>query len=113
MKRIKLPEAGLKLGLRFQPELNVVAYVSTKRGDPERGPVARMCLAEARLRLVQDGELVRVAGPRRDELAVLVVDDSIPEGRVALRDVAGVTVSESVTITRPDTDTPLGGRHLA
>lgn len=113
MKRIKLPEAGLKLGFRFQPELNVVSYVSTKRGDPDRGPVARMCAREARLRLVQDGELVRVAGPRRHEFAVLVIDDTIPEGRVALRDVAGVTVSESVTITRPDTDNPLGSRHFA
>ena len=37
---------------------------------------------EASLRLLVSGELVRVIGPRRPELATFVVDDSIPRGEV-------------------------------
>ncbi len=112
MKRIKLPQTGLNIGFRFEPGLNVIEFVSTRKGDAERGPQVRMRSSEARFRLVQDGELVRVRGPRRHELAVLVIDESIPEGHVALRDVAGVTVTESVTVVKPDMDTPSGGRHF-
>jgi len=67
---------------------------------------------EARFRLLEDGELVWISGPRRQELAVLMIDESIGPGHVALRDVAGVAVSESVTVTKPDTDTPAGKRHF-
>jgi hypothetical protein len=49
---------------------------------------------------------VWVEGPRRKEIAVLVIDESIPEGRVALRDIAGVTLAEHVVIVKPDLDTP-------
>jgi hypothetical protein len=113
MKRIRLPEAKLNVGSRFRPQLNVIEYTSTKKGDANRGPMVRMRGSEARFRLVQDGELVWVAGPRRQELAELVIDESIPEGHVALRDIAGVTISETVTVSKPDTDTPIGGRHFA
>ncbi len=112
MKRIRLPATNLGLNLRFQPQLFVMEYISTRRGDPERGPMVRMRSSEARLRLVQDGELVRVAGPRRHELAALVIDDTIAEGKVALRDIAGVTLAEYVTVTKPDMDTPPGARHF-
>ena len=112
MKRIPLPDTGLKFGSRFQPGLSVIEYISTRRGDAERGPQVRLRESEARIRLVQDGELVWVAGPRRKELAVLQVDDSIPPGYVALRDVAGVTLTESVTVSKPDLDTPVGGRQF-
>jgi anaerobic selenocysteine-containing dehydrogenase len=112
MRRFRLPATPLNLGTRFQPQLNVIEYVSTKKGDRERGPMVRLRDSEARIRLIQDGELVWVAGPRRQELALLVVDDAIPSGRVALRDIAGVAVSESVTVSKPDLDTPLGKRHF-
>lgn len=112
MKRIRLPVAPLNLGSRFQPQLKVVSYTSTRKGDAERGPMVRLRASEARIRLVENGELVWVAGPRRQELAVLVVDEAIPPGHVALRDIAGVTVSESVTVSKPDTDTPFGNRHF-
>jgi hypothetical protein len=112
MKRIRLPEAKLNIGTRFRPLLNVIEYTATKKGDPDRGPMVRMRGSEARFRLIQDGELVWVAGPRRQELAVLVIDDGIPEGHVALRDIAGVTITESVTVSKPDTDTPPGKRHF-
>ena len=112
MKRARLPGAPLKLGIRFQPQLKVVEYISTQKGDAARGPMVRITSAEARIRLLQDGELVWVAGPRRSELAVLEIDDSVGAGHAVLRDVAGVTVSESITVTKPDTDTPIGKRHF-
>ena len=72
----------------------------------------RMRSSEARIRLLQDGELAWVQGPRRQELAELRIDESIPAGSIALRDIAGVTVSERVRVSKPDTDTPIGKRHF-
>jgi len=112
MKRMQLPDVRLKLSGNYRPKLFVVEYVSTKKGDAERGPLVRMRSSEARIRLIQDGELVWVAGPRRSELAELHIDDSIAEGNVFLRDIAGVTLSEYVTVSKPDTDAPLSGRHF-
>jgi anaerobic selenocysteine-containing dehydrogenase len=112
MKRFLLPDVRLKLGGNYRPQLNVIEYVATRKGDPERGPLVRMRSSEAVIRLIEDGTLVWVSGPRRQELAQLEIDDSIPEGHVFLRDIAGITVTEYVTVTRPDTDSPLGGRHF-
>ena len=114
MRKMRLESTGasLSLGKRFQPELRVIEYVSTQKGDAERGPQVRMNSGEARFRLLLDGELVWVQGPRRNELAQLVIDDGIPQGNVALRDVAGVTVSESVAVSKPDLDTPADKRHF-
>ena len=112
MKRMRIETRNLSLGSRFQPQLKVSEYISTHKGDAERGPLVRLNAAEAKIRLVEDGELVWVAGPRRNELAVLVIDESVTPGHVALRDVAGVAVSESVTVSKPDTDTPIGKRHF-
>ena len=106
------PVVTLGLSNRYRPQLLVHEYVATKRGDPERGPMARLRSSEARIRLIQDGELVWVEGPRRKEIAVLVIDESIPEGRVALRDIAGVTLAEHVVIVKPDLDTPPGSRQV-
>jgi hypothetical protein len=114
MKRLRLESTGVSfsLGNRFQPELRVIEYVSTQKGDAERGPQVRMNSGEARFRLLLDGELVWVQGPRRNEIAQLLIDDAIPQGNVALRDVAGVTVSESVAVRKPDLDTPADKRHF-
>lgn len=60
---------------------------------------------EAALRLVSDGEMVWVQGPRRQELAVLSVDDTVPKGGVVVRDIGGLAVSEIVRISKPDMDT--------
>lgn len=106
MKRMKLPSAAAKLASRFKPELMVVEFVATRRGDAERGPLVRMNRDEARARLVDDGELVWVEGPRRKEIAVLKIDDSLTPRQVALRDIAGVTLTEKVTVTKPDLDNP-------
>ncbi len=44
---------------------------------------------EARFRLLVDGELVWIYGPRRHELAPVLIDDAVPRGGVVVRDIAG------------------------
>jgi hypothetical protein len=61
---------------------------------------------EAALRMLTGGEMAWVEGPRRQELATVIIDDTIPKGGVVVRDVAGVVVSEIITIRKPDLDTP-------
>jgi hypothetical protein len=90
----------------YSPPLQVVGFLATKRGDADRGPEVRMCGDEATLRLLQDGELVRVAGARRQEIAVLRVDDRLVRGVVVLRDVAGVSPSEVVRVRKAETELP-------
>lgn len=88
----------------YNPPLQVVAFVGTRKGDPDRGPQVRLRSEEAALRLLSDGELVWVQGPRRQELATVVIDDDVPKGGVVVRDVAGLTVSEIVRLSKPDFD---------
>jgi hypothetical protein len=91
---------------QYSPPLQVVGFIATKPGDAHRGPMVRLRRADALIRLVQEGELVWVHGPRRQELAVLEIDDSLPRGGVVLRDIAGVAPSEIVRIVKPDLDAP-------
>ena len=58
----------------------------------------------ARERLLIDGELAWVYGPRRHELATVRVDEAVPLGDVVLRDVAGASPSEIVRVIKPDLD---------
>jgi hypothetical protein len=111
VKRLRLPDSGIRIGFGFQPELRVVDYISSKRGDPDGGPMVRMRGAEARFRMLEEGELAWVRGPRRNELAVVEIDESVPQGSVVVRDIGGVSVSESVVVSKPDLDTP-PGRHV-
>jgi anaerobic selenocysteine-containing dehydrogenase len=67
---------------------------------------------DAKIRLLQDGELAWVEGPRRHELAVVVIDDTVPDGSVRVRDIAGVTVTEHVVVSKPDLDSPPPGRTV-
>lgn len=90
----------------YSPPLQVVGYVGTRRGDPERGPEIRMRPDDATLRLVEDGEVVRVVGPRRQELATLRIDETLPRGGVVIRDVAGVAPSEVVRVRKVEPDRP-------
>lgn len=102
----------MSAGRGYNPPLQVVGYLGTRAGDEERGPAVKMRSDEARRRMLIDGELVWVYGPRRHDLAVLYIDDSIPRGGVVLRDVAGVTVTEIVRVIRPDMDRkPLPGNY--
>ncbi|HEX7120909.1 MAG TPA: hypothetical protein VF178_00975 [Gemmatimonadaceae bacterium] len=88
----------------YNPPLQVVAFIGTRKGDPDRGPQVRLRSEEAALRLLSDGELVWVQGPRRQELATVVIDDDVPKGGVVVRDVAGLSVSEIVRLSKPDFD---------
>ena len=97
----------------FTPPLQVVGYIGTRRGDADRGPEVRMNVNEAARRALIDGELVYIYGPRRHEIAVLRVDDSVPRGGVVVRDVAGVAPSEVVRVRKVDDDRPPRPSSLA
>ena len=68
--------------------------------------------ADARDRLLNEGELAWVYGPRRHELATVVLDDEVRVGDVVLRDLVGSSPSELVRVIKPDLDTR-GRRVLA
>ena len=59
---------------RYNPPLCVVGFVATRASETDRGPLIRMRGEDARLRLLQDGELVWLYGPRRHELVTVRVD---------------------------------------
>jgi len=96
----------------FQPWLMVAQYISTRPGDAERGPLVRLHSSEARRRVMEDGELVWVYGPRRHELAVLVVDDTVPPGNVVARDILGIAPAEIVRVVKHDFDAARSTRNL-
>jgi hypothetical protein len=81
--------------------------------DSDRGPQVRLNQDEARARLLVDGELAWVYGPRRQELATVVVDESVKRGDVVLRDIAGAAPSELVRVVKPDLDSHTRRGHFA
>jgi len=96
----------------LRPGLMVSEYIATRAGDADRGPLVRMHASEARKRLVEDGELVWVYGPRRHELALLVVDDSVSPGTVVARDILGVAPAEFLRVVKHDFDAGRSTRNL-
>ena len=96
----------------YSPPLQVMGFIATRRGDPERGPLVRMRSDDAAKRLLTDGEVAWVYGPRRQELATLVIDDSVPRGGVIVRDIAGVAPSEIVRVVKVDLDSAGRRRDL-
>ena len=84
--------------------LRVARLLATSARDTDRGPVVFMHPENARERLLMDGELAWVYGPRRHELATVRVDDDVPFGDVILRDVIGASPSEIVRVIKPDLD---------
>jgi len=97
---------------QFRPWLLVTQYIATRPGDPERGPMIRLHPTEARKRLLEDGELVWVYGPRRHELAVLIVDDAVSPGNAVARDILGVAPAERVRVVKHDFDAGRSTRNL-
>jgi hypothetical protein len=87
--------------------LRVARFVATKASDAERGPMVMLHPSDARARLLVDGELAWVYGPRRHDLATVRIDteDSLRLGDVVLRDIAGASPSEIVRVVKPDLDT--------
>ncbi len=88
----------------YNPPLQVVGFVDSRRGDPDRGPAIRMNADEARIRMIVDGELVFISGPTRKELAPVTIDDDVPKGGVIVRDILGVMVTDVVKLVKPDMD---------
>lgn len=86
--------------------MRVAQFHATRVSDPERGPQVRINADEAKQRMLEDGELVIIEGPRRQQLATLLIDDTLKRGDVAVRDVASVAPSEIVYILKPDLDAP-------
>ena len=84
--------------------LRVASFLGTRASDAERGPQVRLSPEDAQARLLVDGEFAWVHGPRRQELAAVVVDDHVKRGDVVLRDVGGVSLSEVVRVVKPDLD---------
>ena len=82
----------------YNPPLQVVGFIGTRLGDPDRGPQVRLRGDEAALRMLSPGEMALIQGPRRQELATVIIDDAVPKGGVVVRDIAGLTVSEIVTL---------------
>jgi anaerobic selenocysteine-containing dehydrogenase len=93
----------------YNRPLRVGGFVASGKDDPDRGPVVMMHPDDARERLLTDGELAWVYGPRRHELATVRYDWGARRGDVTLRDVAGAAPSEIVRVVKPDLDSR-GGR---
>ena len=84
--------------------LRVASFVGTRLSDADRGPQVRMHPDDAKARLLTNGELAWIYGPRRQELAAVVLDDTLRRGDIGLRDVAGASPSELVRVVKPDLD---------
>jgi hypothetical protein len=88
----------------YNPPLQVVGFIGSRRGDAERGPAISLNRAEASLRMLADGELVFIQGPTRKELAPVIINDEIQNGGVIVRDIAGLMVADVVKLVKPDMD---------
>ncbi len=93
--------------------LRVAIFIGTRMSDVDRGPQVRLHPEDARARLLVDGELAWVYGPRRQELATVMIDETLRRGDVALRDIAGAAPSELVRVIKPDLDSHTRRGNLA
>jgi anaerobic selenocysteine-containing dehydrogenase len=91
----------------YNPPLQVMGFIATRRGDADRGPAVRVRPDDAERRGIADGELAWIYGPRRHDLATVIVDNSVPRGGVIVRDVAGLAPTEIVRLVRLDAERPL------
>jgi anaerobic selenocysteine-containing dehydrogenase len=88
----------------FHRPLRVADLLVSRKDDVDRGPMVVMSEADAKARLLTDGELAWVYGPKRHELATVRIDPSAREGDVVLRDMFGARPSEIVRVIKPDLD---------
>ncbi len=84
--------------------LLVAGSIATRRTDAERGPQVRMNPADCTARLLVEGELAWVHGPRRQELATVLPDERIKRGEVVVRDMTAASPSDTVRVVKPDLD---------
>jgi anaerobic selenocysteine-containing dehydrogenase len=91
----------------YNPPLQVVGFIATRREDEERGPLIRLRPDEAKQRSITEGELVWVYGPRRHDLAAVELDDTLPRGGVVVRDLAGLAPTEIVRLVKVSDERPM------
>jgi anaerobic selenocysteine-containing dehydrogenase len=92
------------LGESYNPPLRVEGLIATRSGEEDRGPLVLIRADEARRRLIEDGELVWLRGPRGQQLAPVRYDDSVPKGGVVVRDMVRVAPSEVIRLVKVDLD---------
>ena len=90
--------------------LQVVGFIATRLSDAERGPQIRMRPQEAVERMLTDGELVLVEGPRRQQLAELHREQLELYGRLLAGD--GLPQRQAILFVDGPwlTELPSGGR---
>ena len=86
--------------------LRIEGFIASRRDATDRGPQVRLRADAARERMLIDGELALVEGPRGQQLAQVRIDDAVPRGGVVVRDMAGMSPSEIVYVMKPDLDAP-------
>jgi succinate dehydrogenase / fumarate reductase cytochrome b subunit len=87
----------------YNPPLQVVGFIGTRAGDEDRGPQIRLNAEEARFRLILDGELVWIYGPRRHELAPVVWITRVVMGTaVLLHVVLSIQITMENSKAKPD-----------
>ncbi|MFI5243644.1 MAG: hypothetical protein ACHQQR_00345 [Gemmatimonadales bacterium] len=91
----------------YNPPLQVVGFIATRREDEERGPLIRLRPDEAKQRSIVEGELVWVYGPRRHDLAAVELDETLPRGGVVVRDLAGLAPTEIVRLVKVSDERPM------
>jgi anaerobic selenocysteine-containing dehydrogenase len=84
--------------------LLVARLLASKRDDEARGPAVWIHPTDARTRLLVDGELAWVHGPRRHELCEVHIDAGARLGEVVLRDSIVAGPAEIVRVVKPDLD---------
>src|SRR5213075_1795451 len=89
---------------RINRPLRVGRFIATRQGDAERGPMVTLHPLDAADRLLNEGELAWVYGPRRHDLAEVRLDGSLKRGDVVLRDILGASASEIIRVIKPDLD---------
>ena len=94
----------MSVDIRNKP-LRVAELIATRSGERERWPAVYLNVVDAQSRLLDEGELAWVYGPRRQELATVILDERVKPGDVWLRDVVGASPSEVVRVVKPDLDT--------
>ena len=97
----------------FNRPLRVAKLIATRASDAERGPQVSLNPDDAKPRLLNEGELAWVYGPRRQELAEVKLDPAVKLGEVVLRDLVGSSPSETVRVVKPDLDRPKKPTSLA
>lgn len=93
--------------MAYNPPLQVLQFIATRNGDAERGPLVKLCSFDAKLRMVSEGELVWVYGPKRHDLAPVGIDETVPKGGLVVRDISGIVLTDIVRLVKTSTDRPV------